>query len=112
MGEPIRRTFGDAVAGRRRVLGFTQRDLASRIPASPQYVCDIEHGRRSPTTDATIEAIAAALDQSADDLFLLAGRLPPDVARAVALLDPERCASALKAVRAAMARMAGQEARG
>ena len=102
MGEPIRRTFGDAVAGRRRVLGLTQRDLAARTSLSPQYLCDIENGRREPVTVATIHCLAAALDHSADDLFFLAGRLPPDLARAVMLAGPEQCAAALDAFRAAL----------
>ena len=50
-------TFGETIAGARKDLGVSQRELAMRIvkedgaPISPQYLNDIERNRRNPPGD-------------------------------------------------------------
>ena len=79
------RTFGDVVAAQRKDKGWSLRELADRIlgdkgtPISPQYLNDIEHNRRIPA-ELVIEGLAKALGLTNDDLFHLAGKLPPDLA--------------------------------
>src|SRR5262249_35868861 len=78
-------TFGRAIADARRARGLSQKELASLIekdeggPISPQYLNDIEHDRRSPTSDALIRQFAKALDEPEEYLFVLAGKIPDDI---------------------------------
>jgi transcriptional regulator with XRE-family HTH domain len=39
-------TLQELMIGARHVLGLSQKDFAERLNVSPQYVCDLEHGRR------------------------------------------------------------------
>ena len=38
---------GNFIRDRRKVLGWTQTELASRLKVSNAYICDIEKGKRS-----------------------------------------------------------------
>ncbi|MBJ7437496.1 MAG: helix-turn-helix transcriptional regulator [Sphingopyxis sp.] len=64
---------------------MSQKELASRIfredeePISPQYLNDIEHDRRSPSSDRMVQQFAEVLNIKADWLYYLAGRFPADV---------------------------------
>jgi transcriptional regulator with XRE-family HTH domain len=80
-GEPT--TFGRKISETRKKLGLSQKQLAERIrreedgePISPQYLNDIEHDRRSPSSDHIINEFARELSLSADYLSYLAGRVP------------------------------------
>lgn len=101
-------TFGAAVATARKALRLSQKDLASRVlkedgtPITPQYLNDIEHGRRSPTTDYMVTALARALDQDVAYFFVLAGKVHPDDVRRAASADPERVRQAVVAFRKAL----------
>jgi transcriptional regulator with XRE-family HTH domain len=46
---------------------------------SPQYLNDIEHDRRSPSSGHLIRQFSGILNIPEDYLFALAGRLPDDV---------------------------------
>ncbi|ALJ13046.1 helix-turn-helix domain-containing protein [Sphingopyxis macrogoltabida] len=78
-------TFGRAISQARKALGMSQKELASRIfredeePISPQYLNDIEHDRRSPSSDRMVQQFAEVLNIKADWLYYLAGRFPADV---------------------------------
>lgn len=81
-------TFGRAVSGARKALGMSQKELAARIvkedgsgPISPQYLNDIEHDRRSPTSDHLIREFARLLGENEGYLFFLAGKIPEDMRR-------------------------------
>lgn len=83
-------TFGQAIAKGRKAKPLSQKELAALImkeedgaPISPQYLNDIEHDRRSPTSDHLIRQFAKALNLSEDVLFFLAGKIPDDVRRKV-----------------------------
>jgi transcriptional regulator with XRE-family HTH domain len=75
-------TFGSYISEQRRARGLSQKQLAERIQReeggsiSPQYLNDIEHDRRSPSSDHMINEFARVLQLSANYLFYLAGRVP------------------------------------
>ena len=79
-------TFGHAISLARKEKGWALKDLASRVvreedgnPISAQYLNDIEHDRRSPSSDHMVKQFAEALGIDADWLYYLAGRFPEDV---------------------------------
>jgi transcriptional regulator with XRE-family HTH domain len=79
-------TFGQAVAKARKAKGLSQKELAALIvkdegggSISPQYLNDIEHDRRSPTSDHLIKQFAKVLDEDEGYLFVLAGKIPDDI---------------------------------
>ena len=81
-------TFGRAISGARKALGISQKELAARVmkedrggAISPQYLNDIEHDRRSPTSDHLIRQFARILDEDEGYLFFLAGKIPDDLRR-------------------------------
>jgi transcriptional regulator with XRE-family HTH domain len=80
-------TFGRAICQARKEKGWGLKDLAAKVrredgePISPQYLNDIEHDRRSPTSDRMVQQFADALGLAQDWLYYLAGRFPEDVRR-------------------------------
>lgn len=79
-------TFGRAIVLARRAKGMSQKELASLVhkeddlgPISPQYLNDIEHDRRNPTSDHLIRQFAEVLGEDEGYLFVLAGKIPDDV---------------------------------
>jgi transcriptional regulator with XRE-family HTH domain len=78
-------TFGRAISQARKKLGWSQKELASKIlredeePISPQYLNDIEHDRRSPSSDRMVQQFADVLTIQTDWLYYLAGRFPADL---------------------------------
>lgn len=79
-------TFGQAISKARKAKGLSQKELAALVkkeedggPISPQYLNDIEHDRRSPTSDHLIKQFAAMLDEDEGYLFVLAGKIPDDL---------------------------------
>jgi len=63
--------FGAAVRRKREQVGISQEDLASRAGLDRTYVSGIERGIRNPTV-RMVERIAAALETTPSQLFLLA----------------------------------------
>jgi len=82
------RTFGSYVNATRKQNGLNQKQLAALIEReeggsiSPQYLNDIEHDRRIPSSDHMIQQFARALNVSANYLYYLAGRMPAVVRKA------------------------------
>ena len=78
-------TFGRAIVAARKTKGLSQKDLAALIHkedeggSSPQYLNDIEHDRRRPTSDHLIRQFAQVLGEDEGYMFVLAGRIPEDV---------------------------------
>jgi len=79
-------TFGQAISKARKDKGWSQKDLAAQIrreedgeSISPQYLNDIEHDRRNPSSDHMVQQFAAVLEIDADWLYFLAGRFPEDI---------------------------------
>ena len=105
--KPPTTTLGQAIIAARKLRGMSQKDLAAAVQKvdgtgsiSPQYLNDIEHDRRSPTSDELIKEIARALDQNPDDFFVLAGKIPDDLRTASA--DSATRIKAFKAFRKAL----------
>jgi len=81
-------TFGQAISKARKGLGLSQKELASLVKKeedgtsiSPQYLNDIEHDRRSPTSDHLIRQFATLLKVDEGFLFVLAGKIPDEMRR-------------------------------
>ena len=81
-------TFGKYISEVRKRDGMLQKQLAELIEReeggsiSPQYLNDIEHDRRSPSSDHMIQQFAQVLKVSANYLYYLAGRMPAEVRQA------------------------------
>lgn len=94
-------TFGQAVTTLRRQQGLNQRELAARIrresggSISTTYLNDIEHDRRTPSSDHLIHQMAAALDTDPAFLTFIAGTLPVEIRDLP--LDEERLRRAIDA---------------
>ena len=78
-------TFGRAISQARKALGLSQKQLAQKIlredgeSISPQYLNDIEHDRRSPSSDRMVQQFAHVLNMDVDWLYYLAGKSPADL---------------------------------
>jgi transcriptional regulator with XRE-family HTH domain len=78
-------TFGKVISEARKSKEWSLKDVCSRVlredgePISVQYLNDIEHDRRSPSSDRMVKQFAEALGISADWLYYLAGRFPDDI---------------------------------
>jgi transcriptional regulator with XRE-family HTH domain len=75
-------TFGQCISIARKAKGWSQKELASKIiredgnAISPQYLNDIEHDRRSPTSDHMVNQFVVILEIDSNWLYYLAGRFP------------------------------------
>lgn len=78
-------SFGVAISQRRKEKKMSQKDLALQIKRednqsiSPQYLNDIEHDRRSPSSELIIRQLAVVLELPPDVLYFLAGKIPADL---------------------------------
>ncbi len=96
-------TFGRAISGARKARALSQKELAALIkredgePISPQYLNDIEHDRRSPSSDPMVQQFAKVLNLDTDYLYYLAGKIPSDLVSKN--LSPERVQAAMVAFR-------------
>jgi transcriptional regulator with XRE-family HTH domain len=76
--------LGDVLAEARKKLELSLREAAERVKkedgssVSPQYLNDIEHGRRVPSS-AVLDGLAKAFGLESDYLHWLAGALPPNL---------------------------------
>lgn len=66
----------------REKKGLSLRALASAINRSPTFLSEIERGTRKPSQE-TLASLAATLG-SAEELFLAAGLVAPEVKKALA----------------------------
>lgn len=98
-------SFGKAIAAARKLKGLNQKELAARIvkedgdPITPQYLNDIEHDRRSPSSDFLIKQFAKVLDIESDSLYALSGLLPESDRKLVKSATPDQVSSAFVAFR-------------
>ena len=75
-------TFGEKIAATRKAVGLSQKDLAAKVrkadgkSISAQYLNDIEHDRRSPSSPEIIDQLAKALDLEPEVLYFWGGTLP------------------------------------
>jgi transcriptional regulator with XRE-family HTH domain len=98
-------TLGQLIIDARRKAGLSQKELAARIlkedrvAISASYLNDIEHDRRSPSSEAMIKQLAKALDLAPELLFFSAGRLPSELTKGA---DQRRVVKAFDAFRKAL----------
>jgi len=81
-----RPTLGSVLAAARKSASLSLREVAEKVkkndgsPISPQYLNDIEHDRRVPSSDVT-ESLARVLKIAPEYLHFLTGALPEDLKR-------------------------------
>ena len=90
-------TFGSALKGYRRALGWSQERVAALSGMDLALVSRLESGQRNPTPDS-LAKLSGALglpDKDRDYLYIEAGFVPPDVPTAAlrALLAAYRVAA-------------------
>jgi transcriptional regulator with XRE-family HTH domain len=99
-------SFGETIRNKRKQLSLSQKELATRVmkddgtPISPQYLNDIEQGKRNPDSDAMIEHFAHVLELEKDILYFWARKLPADLTKLNA--PPEKIVRAYTAFRKAL----------
>jgi transcriptional regulator with XRE-family HTH domain len=71
--------FGLTVRARRVEQGIGLNDFAERLGVSPAYWSRVEREQENAPRDELVERAAAILGVRLDDLFVEAGRLPPDM---------------------------------
>ena len=73
--------FGAKLRELRNQAGLTQRELADRVNIDFSYLSKIESGVVPPPSEKVISQLAEALNADRDELSILAGRIPPDIAQ-------------------------------
>lgn len=92
-------SFGTYIAETRKSKNMSQKELAVKLDISPQYLNDIEHDKRSPSSPQLIELLATTLEVNPEYLSYLAGRMPEVVKEGK--LDPSTFEKAMVAFRKA-----------
>ncbi len=72
-------TFGARLRELRKRKGINQRDLADLVGVDFTYLSKLENERLPAPSAPVIAALAEALDTDADELAVLAGRIPADL---------------------------------
>lgn len=98
-------SFGSAIASARKEKQLSQKDLAAKIlkeddqPITPQYLNDIEHDRRSPSSEHMIRQFAKVLSIEETTLYGLSGILPARDQELVRRATPQKVNDAFVAFR-------------
>jgi transcriptional regulator with XRE-family HTH domain len=79
MGERLIKPFGELLREKRVAKGFSLRRFADLVGVSPTYLSQVEQGNVDPPTAERVTRIAELLEESADELVALAGRVPDDL---------------------------------
>ena len=85
---------------RRDDPAFSVRQVARRIQVEPAYLSKIERGQAPPPSERTIRRLAAELDEDADVLLALAGKVSRDL-QDIVLRRPRLFADLLRQLREA-----------
>ena len=72
-------SFGAFIREKRQEKGIQMNDFARQLEISPAYWSRIERDMEKPPKDELIRKAAEILGISADDAFVEASRLPPDI---------------------------------
>lgn len=98
-------SFGQLISAARKAQKMSQKELADRIvkedgaSITPQYLNDIEHDRRTPSSDNIVTQFAKVLGLSSDALFGAVGVLPEGTRKLVQKSTPEKVEKAYVAFR-------------
>ena len=84
----MKNPFGTFVRARREELRkqdreFSVRKVAARIGVEPSYLSKVERGEQPPPSEAKIVALAEVLDEDADILLAMAGKVSSDLQEAI-----------------------------
>jgi len=90
-------SFGARIKRERLDAGLTQRELAERVAVGVPHISKVEAGRENPGDDLIVR-LAAVFEIDADELFLIARRLPPALAEDIAS-DPVRALQHFRTMR-------------
>jgi transcriptional regulator with XRE-family HTH domain len=74
-------SFGEYISKVRKSMNKSQKELAIELGISPQYLNDIEHDKRTPSSSLLIDNLAMNLKLRSEYLYYLAGRMPEDFKR-------------------------------
>lgn len=74
-----RLTFGQVLREKRLAKGFSLRQFAKLVDVSPTYLSQVEQENVDPPTAERVQRMAELLDENADELIALAGRVPEDL---------------------------------
>lgn len=77
-------SFGSLIRDKREQLkagdpSYSLRQVAERVGIEPAYLSKIERGQFAPPGEETIRSIARELDEDADVLLALAGKVSTDL---------------------------------
>lgn len=78
--------FGERLQELRKAKGYTLRDLAARVGVGFTYLSKAENGKLAFADypgEALILKLAAALDADADELLIMAEKIPPQIRKRV-----------------------------
>ncbi len=73
--------FGARLRELRKKAGLSQRELGDKIGVSFTYLSKIESGVMPPPSENIISQLAEVLNANEDELMILAGKIPPDIAQ-------------------------------
>ncbi|CAN5220901.1 helix-turn-helix transcriptional regulator [soil metagenome] len=73
--------FGDRIRELRKGFDLTLRELAQQVGIDFTYLSKIENGHGPAPAESTIRRIASALNTDAEELIILANKLPIDFER-------------------------------
>jgi len=96
------KTLGKVISDARKAKEMNQKELAAAVfredgaSISPQYLNDIEHDRRLPSSEIT-QQIASVLELHPDYLLFLTRKWPDDLADSA--IQPEQFEKAMMAFR-------------
>ena len=84
----MRNEFGSYLRERReaRKAGdprFSLRQLAARIGVEPSYLSKVERGAEAPPSEMRVRALAQELEEDADVLLALAGKVSADLLQVI-----------------------------
>jgi transcriptional regulator with XRE-family HTH domain len=98
-------SFGSAIASARKEKGLSQKELAAKIvkedgqAITPQYLNDIEHDRRKPSSDILVKQFARVLGIDPVALYGASGMLPEQDRKLVRKSTPDQVTQAFVAFR-------------
>ena len=89
--------FGARLRAIRKQAGLSQRELADKIGVDFTYLSKIENGLLPPPSEKVIRHLAETLNFDNDELLILAGKIPSDIAE---ILKDRQILERLRAERA------------